>query len=339
MHLCCLGCMKKLLVAWIKSGFERTKLSQSSICTVSAYLIAIAPDVPCDFPRKTRTLNDLPHMKATEHRLHMNYVAPVAFKHVLSQPLYNHFMLFHVAMKLLVNDEDCQAYVPYAEKLLKAFVKDSIKLYGPKFVSYNIHNLIHLPSDVLTFGNLDKFSSFPFENKLQQMKTLIRRGGKPLEQIVRRMREIDANNARTNTGSPLNTAENRFASLSDGHHSGPLIYQFGHADQFKTMQYGRWKITNKRPNNCVFTTDRKVVIIENILRTANSEIFILGKQYITYNNLFEYPLPSMMINEFVVSDLIPFLMYGQKLQLLINVSEFLCKFWKMASVCVSIVFS
>ena len=100
MHLCCLGCMKKLLIAWIKGGFERTKLSKPSVNKVSAYLIAIAPDIPSDFRRKTRSLNDLPHMKATKLRLHMNYVGPVALKDVLSSPVYNHFMLFHVAMKI-----------------------------------------------------------------------------------------------------------------------------------------------------------------------------------------------------------------------------------------------
>ena len=74
------------------------------------------------------------------------------------------------------------------------------------------------------------------------MKNLVRSGGKPLEQIVRRMREVDANNSRTNTGSAavnLAVGNSMFTSLSDGHHSGPLINQYGHADQFKTMHYGR----------------------------------------------------------------------------------------------------
>ncbi len=77
------------------------------------YLIAIGPYVPSGFPRKTRALNDLPQTKASEHRLHMNYVGPVAFKHILSQPLYNHFMLFHVAMKLSQAAPDIPRISPY----------------------------------------------------------------------------------------------------------------------------------------------------------------------------------------------------------------------------------
>jgi hypothetical protein len=72
--------MKKLMKAWVQGGFERTKLSKVVVDHLSANLIAIARFIPCDFPRKTRTLNDLPHMKATEYRLHMNYISPVIFK-------------------------------------------------------------------------------------------------------------------------------------------------------------------------------------------------------------------------------------------------------------------
>jgi hypothetical protein len=298
MHLTCLGAMKKLMKAWVKGGYERTKLSKLLVDHLSAFLIAMARFIPCDFPRKTRTLNDLPHMKATEYRLHMNYVAPVIFK-VLDPQLYNHFILFHVAMKILVNDEDCITYAQYAETLLKTFVKDAVTLYGPKFIAYNIHNLIHLPGDVVNYGPLDNFSSFPFENKLQKMKNLVRRGGKPLEQIVRRMREVDVHHTRVKGSTVVNT----LTFLSCYHNSGPLINGYRMVDQYEKMQYCRWTITIKVPDNCVFTYDRKVLLIENILQNSNSEVFILAKQYQNYQNLYEYPLPSMAINEFVVSDL------------------------------------
>jgi hypothetical protein len=113
----------------------------------------------------------------------MNYVGPVIYK-VLDTPRYNQFLLFHVAIKIFVNNEDFVKYAKYAEVLLKTFVKDAIRFYAPKFISYNIHNLILFPYDVMNYGSLDNFSSFPFENKLQKMN-LVRRGGKPLEQIVR----------------------------------------------------------------------------------------------------------------------------------------------------------
>ena len=111
------------------------------------------------------------------------------------------------------------------------------------------------------------------------------------------MREVDAHHSRVKGSIVVN----RLTSLSGYHHSGPLIYECRLADQFKKMQYCRW--TNKVPDNCVLISDRKILLIENILRNSNSEVFILAKQYRNYNNLFEYPLPSMAINEFFVSDL------------------------------------
>jgi hypothetical protein len=140
-------------------------------------------------------------------------------------------MLFHVAMKILVNDKDCRpiTYAQYAEKLLKTFVKDSVILYGPKFIAFNIHNLIHLPGDVVNYGPLDIFSSFPFENKLQKMKNLVRRGGEPLEQIVRRMREVDAHHTRVKGSTVVNRLTflrvNRFRLRY--HNSWPLIHGYG----------------------------------------------------------------------------------------------------------------
>ena len=36
----------------------------------SDFLVYISIYVPVEFPRKTRTLNDFPHLKATEHQHH-----------------------------------------------------------------------------------------------------------------------------------------------------------------------------------------------------------------------------------------------------------------------------
>ena len=307
MHLTCLGGEKKLFHAWTKGRFARTKLSQSQQDLISKYLVYIAKDIPIDFPRKTRALSELPHMKATEHRLHMLYVAPVAFKNFLPQDLYDHFMLFHVAMKLLSNEESCKENAKYAEDLLTQFVKDAAKLYGPQFITYNIHNLIHIPSDVLNFGCLDNFSSFPFENKLQKMKNLIRRGGKPLQQIVRRMHEVDKYG--TNYGLKLGQYDlkNPPISVADVHFIGPLIFPFTQqiADQYKTLKYGRWTLTTKRPNNTVFLQGYVVFVIENIIKNSMGNVYIIGRRYLTHDNLYESPLPSMCLHEIVVSDLSP----------------------------------
>lgn len=99
-------------------------------------------------------------------------------------------MLLHVAIKLLANKNDCRKNATYAESLLKAYVSTCATFYGKQFISFNVHSLIHFPNDVLNHGSLDEFSAFPFKNKLQKIKKLVRKSGKPLQQVVNRLEEI-----------------------------------------------------------------------------------------------------------------------------------------------------
>ena len=58
-------------------------------------------------------------------------------------------------------------------------------------MSYNVHNLIHLVSDVRYHGcSLDGISAFPFENYLQILKEYVRNSNKPLVQNVKRITEL-----------------------------------------------------------------------------------------------------------------------------------------------------
>jgi hypothetical protein len=63
------------------------------------------------------------------------------------------------------------------------------------------------------------------------------------------------------------------------------MYEYEMADQFQKVQYCRWTIT-MAPENCVFTSDHKVWLIEKLNKKSISEVFILAKQYRNYQNLF-----------------------------------------------------
>lgn len=80
----------------------------------------------------------------------------------------------------------------YAEKLLIYFVNQAPKFYGPTFVVYNVHCLIHLTDDSRFFDlDLDKISCFPFENYLQTLKRYVRNATNPLSSIIRRVSELE----------------------------------------------------------------------------------------------------------------------------------------------------
>ena len=94
---------------------------------------------------------------------------------------------------MLESDERIRnAYLQYVHELLKYFVKSCPDLYGKTFPVYNVHGLIHLPEDVRHFNcSLNDISCFPFENYLQQVKKHMRSGRSPLEQVTRRLAELD----------------------------------------------------------------------------------------------------------------------------------------------------
>lgn len=78
-----------------------------------------------------------------------------------------------------------------ADSFLKTFVEHSSEIYVKQFLIYNVHLLLHLKEDVDRFGPLDNFSCFPFENHLNQIKHLIKSPTNPLQQVYRRIKEIN----------------------------------------------------------------------------------------------------------------------------------------------------
>lgn len=54
-----------------------------------------------DFARQPRSIKQLSRWKASEFRIFLHYIGVVIFRQFLSPALYNHFLLLHVAVKLL----------------------------------------------------------------------------------------------------------------------------------------------------------------------------------------------------------------------------------------------
>ena len=57
-------------------------------------------------------------------------------------------------------------------------------MYGRQHVVYNVHNLIHISSDVAKFGDLDACSAFPFQKYMQTIIRFVWKPEFPIEQVV-----------------------------------------------------------------------------------------------------------------------------------------------------------
>ncbi|XP_056449900.1 uncharacterized protein LOC130385424 [Gadus chalcogrammus] len=188
MHLVCLGNVRRLISLWIH-GPLKCRLSSSTITTISSHLKSIREYIPRNFSRKPRSLSEFKQWKATEFRQFLLYTGPVVLKGRLSTRMYKNFMLLSVAMRILLSPALCSEYCDYADKLLKCYVQNFAKIYGPDQVVYNTHSLIHLADDARRFGALDSVSCFPFENHLGTLSKLVRRPHGAVQQLVRRVGE------------------------------------------------------------------------------------------------------------------------------------------------------
>ena len=294
MHLVCLGVMRKLLGLWC-NGPLSVRIGPVSKRSINNLLSFIAHYFPVEFARKVRSLDELPRWKATEFRSFLLYVGPIVLKNILPSDLYNHFMMLHVAIKILVNKDLCHQFNNYAKTLLVSFVSLFRDLYGEQFVSYNVHNLIHLADDVQILGHLDSFSAFPFENHLQIIKKLLRKHDRPLPQVVRRVVEIEANFL-----CPTNVNENQYI-LKRHHRGGPLIFGCN-GRQFREFHFNGIVLKCDVDADCCARFNESIVKIANIIETCEG-IFFVGQEYREITNFYNIPLESSRLDTYSVKRL------------------------------------
>jgi len=147
--------------------------------------------VPSECHRRPRSLKDFRLWKATEFRLFLLYVGPIALYDILRRYNLRHFNILHCATRILCDPIDCLHNNEYSRDLLIHFVKVCKQLYGEDSIIYNVHNLIYLNEDVIKYGSLDNFSAFPFENYMQTVKKMLRKAEKPLRQLYNKISEIN----------------------------------------------------------------------------------------------------------------------------------------------------
>lgn len=291
MHLVCLGVMKKLLLLWLR-GPLKYRLSYKDINKISEDLISIRKSIPSEFQRKTRSLKFLKIWKATEFRNFLLYVGPIVLKKVLHEKAYEHFLMLHVAIRLLADSNFVKDpnNIQCADDLLQRFVVYFEKLYGKQYVSFNVHNLKHLAADVKKYGALDKFSAFQFESYICALKRLIRKGDKPLQQIARRLHEFD----HEITGKSKILYKNIFLKC---HHHGLLTDDRIYVNEYKKMFTALFNIDcSDGKNDCVLLKDNTIVRILNLAESIDKKFYIIGEKLLPTENLYELPYSSSLLN-------------------------------------------
>ena len=179
-HLIDLGVTRKMMRKWIV-GPRPHKLRPAQIQQLSIRMVELQVFIPFEFARIPRSLDFFPQLKSTELALFNSYVGPIVLKNILPEREYKNFLVFHVAVKLMSSKKYCHSLNTYIKNLLIFFVNDSCVIYGQEFLSYNVHNLLHLGDQIFGFGPLYNFSAYPFESFYQIFKKLVRKGNQVLQ--------------------------------------------------------------------------------------------------------------------------------------------------------------
>ena len=267
--------------------------------------------LPKEFLRKGRPLNEVDRWKATEFRTFLLYSGPVVLRQCLPMNFYNHFKLLFVSIYCLHSPFFFQQYNTYANQLLCIFVSQFGELYGEDQLVYNVHGLVHIANDVFKFGPLDNYSGFVFESFLGRLKRLVRRPYLPLQQIVRRISEVEQSENR----SPDNN-ENQV--LKKQHQHGPVTVDYEGYNQYEQLYVGSVCLTVNRGNNCIMSNNH-IGLIRNILfANEQSEKKLVVEWFMHRESFFQNPLPSSDLYIFKVSNL------AERIEV-IRISDVTCK--------------
>ncbi|XP_011859716.1 PREDICTED: uncharacterized protein LOC105557157 isoform X1 [Vollenhovia emeryi] len=301
MHIVCLGIMKKLVKSWL-SGDLRNRVGHQTSLSVSKRLENLKMHVPIEFARKPRSLEFLAGWKATEFRQILLYSGPMVFQGLLKRSVYVNFLTLHVAMRILCNEKLLSLYGTYSHELLKHFVNAFIKIYGPEFVSHNVHCLLHLVEECQKFGTVDNFSAFKYENFLMTIKRMLRKSDKVIGQLYRRYTEIEKFSRKQirivkNLGlfePVINSKLKTYPIICDC--SGP--YYLSATCSNITLNCSLEK------DRCCGLLDNSIIKMEIIAFSENEgEYFVIGKKYNTITDFYMKPCPSSTVGIYVVSDL------------------------------------
>ncbi|XP_039306751.1 uncharacterized protein LOC120358099 [Solenopsis invicta] len=267
------------------------KLGTQQVLEISRRQLALRTHIPLEFARKPRALDELDRMKATEYREFLLYTGLIVLRKVVRQDIYEHFLKLSIAIRILATPEIDVEQNRYAKNLLQEYFTDFLLLYGINNATYNTHGLLHLADDALQWGALDKFSAFIFENYLQEIKKIVRKSDKPLQQISNRVSELRRNCVTVEIIDRINTYKLRrecYNGLLINDCRPPMYYC---VQKYTKIQFQHFTITTKAPNNCCIMKDDSIVMVENICHRNNS-IVIIGKLAKNGKSFFNSPAPS-----------------------------------------------
>ncbi|KAJ8665408.1 hypothetical protein QAD02_007070 [Eretmocerus hayati] len=290
MHAGYLENMKKLMTEqWFS---DDNQLTRNNKVKISLKLVNLAGQIPLELGRfDPKDLKELGVWKAKDYRLMLQYIGPLILKGVLPDEQYSHFLLFHVATRILSSRDLMDKLGSQAKIYLDRFVLLSELIYGLEFVVLNPHTLSHVSEDVKNMScPLGEIDAFIFEGYLSELKHALRSGNRPLAQMCRKVEtDFEFHHKEAVSTSTLRIYDHK--EIKNFFHIGKL-------------RYLSFILTPKSPNNVLFMTDGSVVKICDIICSQMdvdaSKVYILGEKLNIIGSAFNYPIPPSALHIYTV---------------------------------------
>lgn len=284
-------------MGWREGSYNfRTKFSKSQIDEVSSMLENCNKFKPIEIHRAIRGLKFLKYWKGSEYRTFLFYLGPVVLKGILSDEVYEHFLLLSSAVTIL----SCKEYLKYiivAEKMIELYIEKFIHIYGIDSISSNVHNLCHVVDDVKNFGILPDISTYPFENFLNRLKHLVRSGNVVLSQISKRIAELSQISTASETYFKVHVEKKVLTEEHELPECEGVFHQVKLGKKFVLKADGK--------NNFFMTKNKNIVSMINATY-LNDKIHIFGSRIKTYRDFFTKPFASSQINIFSIKNKITY---------------------------------
>ncbi|XP_060872826.1 uncharacterized protein LOC132946776 [Metopolophium dirhodum] len=306
MHLTCLGVVKKLIMLWlgnIKGSPISVRLQNRKVQEISGNLLFLKSSMTSDFSRFPRGLNEVPRWKATEFRLFLLYIGPIVLKDILNNECYLHFMCLHICFRILLVKNSSDELVGFVEKLLSYFVQKFGIIYGQKFMSHNVHGLLHIVDDYKKFGPLDESSCFPFENYMKSLKKMVRKHQKPLEQVIKRYQEF----LEFSNKPPISNLLPYSIEYKKPHNNGPILGNVTSQFQIVIVNYDVKIKTNSITDCYIGFSKEGILHIYKVLNICCNHItglyFFIAKLFNNIEPFYDKPINSLKLGVAYVSNL------------------------------------
>lgn len=240
---------------------------------------------PKEFSRKPQLMTKYRGFKATENRQLLLYTAPVVYYGLINSAAYKHFLLLHSAIRVLVSSSLSEDHLHFAQTALNIFVNRAEDIYGPEFLSYITHCLLHLVDDVRRFGSLNELSMFPYENNMTYFRNACRKPHQHLQQIVNRRLE------KLQIKQNVNVTEE--AVHSSRPWVSPVVFDAPlDSRQFQILDTGKFRISVKDQDNTILVQNLKICLVQSII-LLRGRYYLAVKKFCRVEDFFDVGLPSV----------------------------------------------